>query len=552
MFLADRSILVSDPHSKEFSVFGEAHCFVPDDGWLNSREIFFSTYQSLAEDANRIGAFRNLPQDFFDLIVIDECHRGSANEDSNWRVILDYFTQATQLGLTATPKRDDNANTYDYFRKLLYTYSLKQGIEDGFLSPYIVHRVVSNVDATGFQPQEGQLDDDGKLIPNELFMTNDFENSLSYLPRTKIVAKHLYEFMLKNGRFDKTIVFCVNQNHADDFRRELSNLNADLVKHEPNYIVRIVSEEGDIGKGHLDKFMDIDTDVPVVVTTSRLLSTGVDVQTCKNVVIFREINTITEFKQIVGRGTRVREDKGKMFFTILDYTGAAIRNFADPEFDGEPAEIEDEEEGNIGGNTGGGGGAGGGEGRQKYRISEGTATIVTESVNIVGTDGRLRTIQFTQFAKEQIIEILPTVAELKTQWSEGESRQKIIDTLEEHGISMEQLIDITNMKDADPFDLLCFVAYNIKPITRKQRAELLQRNKPDFFANYSDKAKEVLNMILDKYVEYGFNQLRPDIISVEPISQKGNAVEIINLFGNMEAFKKSIEQLQKLLYSEAA
>ncbi len=443
-----------------------------------------------------------------------------------------------------------------------YTYSLKQGIEDGFLSPYIVHRVVSNVDATGFQPQEGQVDDDGKLIPNELFMTNDFENSLSYLPRTKIVAKHLYEFMLKNGRFDKTIVFCVNQKHADDFRRELSNLNADLVKQEPNYIVRIVSEEGDIGKGHLDKFMDIDTVVPVVVTTSRLLSTGVDVQTCKNVVIFREINTMTEFKQIVGRGTRVREDKGKMFFTILDYTGAATRQFADSEFDDDPAyvveesenngEDNEEEGGNTGGNTGGGGGTGGGEGRQKYRISEGVATIVTELVQIVGTDGKLRTVQFTQFAKEQIIEILPTVAELKTQWSQAESRQKIIDTLEEHGISMEQLIDITNMKDADPFDLLCFVAYNIKPITRKQRAELLQRNKPDFFANYSDKAKEVLNMILDKYVEYGFNQLRPDIISVEPISQKGNAVEIIKSFGNVENFKKSIEQLQNLLYSEAA
>ena len=325
LFLADRSILVSDPHAKDFALFGDARCLVPDEGLPSSREIYFSTYQSLAEDSNRVGAFRSLPGDFFDLIVIDECHRGSATDDSNWRVILNYFNQSVQLGLTATPLRDDNKDTYAYFGNPLYTYNLRQGIEDGFLAPYIVHRIVTEADATGWRPQEGLRDSRGEIIPDGVYATPDFENSLSLLPRTKAVAKHLYDFMLKNGRFDKTIIFCVDQEHADQLRREISNLNADLVRQYPDYAVRIVSEEGDIGKGHLGKFMDIEEPIPVIATTSRLLSTGVDVPTCKNIVLFRMVNSMTEFKQIIGRGTRVRDDKQKLFFTILDYTGSADR-----------------------------------------------------------------------------------------------------------------------------------------------------------------------------------------------------------------------------------
>ena len=348
LFIADRNVLVNDPHSKDFAIFGEARCLVPEEGLPSSREIYFSTYQSLAEDENRVGAFRKLPKDFFDLIVIDECHRGSANDDSNWRVILEYFDQSVQLGLTATPLRDDNKDTYKYFNNPLYTYSLKQGIEDGFLAPYIVHRIVSEPDAIGWRPQDGQVDDNGELIPDAIYTTSDFENTLSYLPRTKAVVKHLNDFMVKNGRFDKTIVFCVNQEHADHFRREFSNLNSDLVIQYPDYVVRIVADEKEIGKGHLGRFMDIDEPIPVVVTTSRLLSTGVDVQTCKNIVLFRNVNSPTEFKQIIGRGTRVREDKEKLFFTILDYTGSATRNFADPDFDGEPPLITEVEIDNNG------------------------------------------------------------------------------------------------------------------------------------------------------------------------------------------------------------
>jgi len=654
LFLADRSILVTDPHAKDFAVFGDARCLVPEEGLPSSREIYFSTYQSLAEDNNRVGAFRNLPRDFFDLIVIDECHRGSAADDSNWRIILDYFQPAVHLGLTATPLRDDNKDTYAYFGNPLYTYSLKQGIEDGFLAPYLVHRVVTEIDATGFRPEEGQRDDFGELIPDGIYTTPDFENSLSYLPRTKAVAKHLYNYMVKNGRFDKTIVFCVNQEHADqfrrefsnlnkdlvqqypdyvvrivseegdigkghlskfmdidepipvvvttskllstgvdvptcknivifrmvnsmtEFRREFSNLNKDLVQQYPDYVVRIVSEEGDIGKGHLSKFMDIDEPIPVVVTTSKLLSTGVDVPTCKNIVIFRMVNSMTEFKQIVGRGTRVREDKEKLFFTILDYTGSATRNFADPDFDGEPPLItEDEIDGD--GNIINGGEwipnpptdepgdweedegtnnppleGEGGEIRRKYYISEGEVSIVGESVQILDASGKLRTIQFTQYAKEQIKTIFPSVNDFRSKWNDLQKRQHILDELENIGISIDQLMEITKQQEADPFDLICFVAFDLKPLTRKQRAELLKKNKPDFFAEYSDKAKQVLNMILEKYVEYGLNQIRPDIISVEPIAQQGNPIEIVNEFGGIDQFKKAIEELQILLYDNAA
>lgn len=570
LFIADRSILITDPHAKDFSVFGDARCLVPDEGLPSSREIYFSTYQSLAEDENRVGAFRKLPRDFFDLIVIDECHRGSSSDESNWRIILDYFSTSVKLGLTATPLRDDNIDTYAYFGNPLYTYSLKQGIEDGFLAPYIVHRIVTEPDATGFRPQEGQLDANGELIPDEIYSTPDFENTLSYLPRTKAVAKHLYDFMVKNGRFDKTIVFCVNQEHADHFRRELSNLNSDLVIQYPDYIVRIVSDEKEVGKGHLGKFMDIDEPIPVVVTTSRLLSTGVDVQTCKNIVLFRIVNSKTEFKQIIGRGTRVREDKEKLFFTILDYTGTATRNFADPDFDGEPPLITEEEidsdgetipgtetviseppqtdEGIISDPT-----TPDGEGgkRKKYYITEGEVDIVSESVQIHGADGKLRTIQFTQYAKEQIMTLFPSANELRSKWSNVEERQQIIVELENNGISIEQLMEITKQKEADPFDLLCFVAYNLKPKTRKQRAELLQKNKPDFFSLYSEKAQHVLKMILEKYVDFGLNQIRPDIISAEPIRQEGNEIEIVNEFGGMERFKKAVAQLQVMLYEAA-
>ena len=572
LFLADRSVLVTDPHAKDFAIFGDARCLVPEEGLTSSREIYFSTYQSLAEDGNRIGAFRNLPRDFFDLIVVDECHRGSASDDSNWRVILDYFHTAVKLGLTATPLRDDNIDTYKYFGNPLYEYSLKQGIEDGFLAPYIVHRVITNIDATGFEPELGQVDDYGNEIPEGLYTTPDFERTLSILPRTKTVAKHLFEFMQKNGRYDKTIVFCVNQEHADHFRREISNLNRDLVQQYPDYAVRIVSEEGDVGKGHLSRFMDIDENVPIIVTTSKLLSTGVDVPTCKNIVIFRTINSTTEFKQIIGRGTRVREDKEKLFFTILDYTGSATRQFADPDFDGMPPLITEEEiddNGNVvditewqpensedetnteqpeterGENyetpT---------EPKKKFYLSEGVeVTIAVETVQMRDANGKLRTVQFNQYAKEQITMLFSSINEFRNKWNNLKEREKILTELENKGISIEQLTDISKQKDSDLFDLICFVAYDLKPLTRKQRADLLLKNKTDFFANYSAKAREVLELIVEKYIDFGLSQIKPNIVLSPPISQLGSPIEIAKEFGGIEQLQRAIEELQVLLYA---
>ena len=571
LFLADRSVLVDDPHAKDFSAFGDARCLIPEEGLLKGREVYFSTYQSLAEDGSRAGAFREFSRDYFDLVVIDECHRGSATDNSNWRMILNYFNRAIHLGLTATPLQNDNVDTYAYFGNPLYQYSLKQGIEDGFLAPYILHNIVPDVDATGWRPQAGQKDARGQLIPDGIYTTPDFETRLSFLPRTEAVAKHLYDHMVRHGRFDKTIVFCVNQHHASHMRQELNNLNSDLVKEYPNYVVRIVADEGNTGKGMLDEFMDVDKDVPVIVTTSRLLSTGVDIPTCKNIVLFRQINTPSEFKQIIGRGTRVREDKTKLFFTILDYTGSAYRNFADKDFDGFPPMITNEEMDDNGDRIEGSyneefpdppdpkdwediGEPEENEirpvsGTRKYYITEGKVTIINESVHILDNSGKLRTVQFTQYAKDTITEMFPTPEAFKSKWEDLGHRPHILKQLENHGIDLEHLKEVFNQKALDPFDLLCYVAFNLKPLTRKQRAERLKNNKPDLFAEYSEKAREVIDLIINKYVELGWNQLKPEVIQVEPIASKGNALEIANEFGGVEKLQLAIDRIQKWLYA---
>ncbi len=572
LFLADRSILVSDPHAKDFAVFADARCLVPEDGPVTSREIYFSTYQSLAEDDSRLGNFRKFPRDFFDLIVIDECHRGSASDESNWRQILDYFHTSVQLGLTATPLREDNRDTYAYFGNPLYTYSLKQGIEDGFLAPYVVHYVTPSTDTQhGWRPQAGQTDKYGNEITDGVYTTPDFENSLSLLPRTRAVAKHLHELMkTQKGRMDKTIVFCVNQEHADQMRRELNNLNADLTRQNPNYVVRIVSEEGDIGKGHLSNFMDIDEIFPVIVTTSKLMSTGIDVPTCKNIVLFRQVNAMTEFKQIVGRGTRVREDKGKLFFRLIDYAGSANRQFADPEFDGEPPRITAEEI-NLDGQTVEGSfvtevedldlppelnptdfadfdpASEPGTGRQKFYVDEGEVTIAAESVHILDQYGKLRTVQFTQYAKEQVTTLFTDAEAFKQAWLNLQSRSEILETLENSGISLDQLADLTKLRDADYFDLLCHVAYGMQPLTRRQRADRLK--KAEHLTSYSQKAQEILELIIDKYVEFGTNELTPGILQVHPLSEKGNVTELVGEFGGVTEFKKALSLLQELLYA---
>ncbi|TYZ12715.1 DEAD/DEAH box helicase [Hymenobacter lutimineralis] len=574
LFLADRSVLVDEPHAKDFALFGDARCLLSEDGPTTSREIYFALYQGLAEDDNRDGLFRKFPRDFFDLIVIDECHRGSASEDSSWRRILDYFAPAVKLGLTATPLREDNKDTYQYFGDPLYTYSLRQGIEDGFLAPYIVHRVVTDVDARGWRPQAGQTDREGALIPDREYHTEDFEQTVAYLPRTKAVAQHLTEFLRKNGRFDKTIVFCHDQPHADEFRREFNNLNTDLTRQHPNYCVRITSDEGDVGKGFLSDFMDIEKEIPVVVTTSKLLSTGVDIPTCRNVVIFRLVNSMTEFKQIVGRGTRIREDKQKLFFTILDYTGSATSKFADPEFDGVPPlltqEEIDEQGRQIAGSfeefpdpdqgededdddqDNGNGGGGGGGGRRKFHVDEGQAAVVNEAVHMLDSQGQLRTVQFTQYAKEEITTMFTSAGELRAAWSDLHQREHILQLLEAKGIELDQLADFVGKPEADPFDVLCYVAFDLKPRTRRERAAWVRQHKAEFFSRHSAQAREILEQILKKYEEIGPSQVSPEIVSVPPLTQYGNAAEIAAHFGGVGKLVQAVDEMQQILYAEDA
>jgi type I restriction enzyme R subunit len=350
LFLADRNVLVDDPKDKTFAPFGDARFKIEGGEISKSREMYFAIYQAIAKDERRPGLYKSYPRDFFDLIIVDECHRGAARDESNWREILEYFEPAYQLGMTATPLREDNRDTYRYFGDPIYTYSLKQGIEDGFLAPYRVHRVVTELDAAGWRPSKGEVDRYGREIPDAEYTTQDFERIIALRARTEAIARHLTDFMKRTDRFGKTIVFCVNQEHADDMRRALNNLNADLTAQHPDYVARVTADEGTIGRGYLGRFQELETTQPIILTTSQLLTTGVDAPTCKNVVLARVVNSMTEFKQIIGRGTRLREDYGKLFFNIIDYTGSATRQFADPNFDGFPEvehEVTVDEKGNV-------------------------------------------------------------------------------------------------------------------------------------------------------------------------------------------------------------
>lgn len=573
LYLADRNILVDDPKDKTFASMGDARIKIEGEA-IKSREVYFSTYQAIAKDERRPGLYKQYPRDFFDLIVVDECHRGSAKDESNWREILEYFEPAFQIGMTATPLRKDNRDTYRYFGNPIYTYSLKQGIDDGFLAPYRVHRVVSSVDATGWRPTKGEKDKHGREIPDGVYGTGDFERIISFKSRTEAVAKHLSDYLMKTDRFAKTIVFCVDQEHAEDMRKALNNWNLDLVQQYPDYVCRVVSDEGDIGRGHLDRFLELETRTPVILTTSQLLTTGVDAQTCKNIVLFKVINSMVDFKQIIGRGTRVREDYGKLFFTILDYTGSATRMFADPDFDGEPALITEEEIDNEGNSLEGkykelqekeiqkDSGASSREPPKlsddsegvpkKYYVSGGVVEIVADVVYELDSDGkRLSPIKFTDYTLKQVRSMYTSSADLRSKWSDGEQRRQILSLLEEKGITIEHLANATKRFDADPFDLLCHVAYNAPIRTRKERAERLRMDKKDFFDRFGKEARQILNEVLDKYIEYGTEQLADtNILKVPPISLHGNLMEISELFGGPSALRNSLGELQALLYSE--
>ena len=582
LFLADRNILIDDPKDKTFLPFGDARHKIENGVVTLGRDIYFAIYQAIAEDENRPGLYREFPSDFFDLIIVDECHRGAARDESAWRTVLNYFTLATQLGLTATPKRDDNIDTYDYFGNPLYTYSLKQGIDDGFLAPYRVHRIISEWDAAGWRPSQTDLDRFGRAIPDDEYQTKDFERVIALRARTEAIARHLTDFLKKTDRFAKTLVFCVDQEHADEMRRALTNLNTDLVQRYPDYVCRVTSNEGHIGRGHLSRFQELETVSPVILTTSQMLTTGVNAQTVKNVVLARVIGSMTEFKQIIGRGTRLREDYGKLFFNILDYTGSATALFADPGFDGDPAliveetmdsdgqtvagtetvvqaedtpaDIVAETSANYDPNTSGSPNTprtGGPEPRRKFYFDGGQVEITAHLVYELHPDGtQLRVVRFTDYTAERVRAMSPSAADLRSRWSDPEQRSLILSALEERGIDFSELAAATGQPDADPFDLLCHVAFNAPLHTRRERADRLRCEQADFFLQYGPDARAILSDLLEKYAEHGTAQFRlPDVLHVPPISNYGNTMEVAKLFGGAEKLRTAVTKLQTLLYA---
>lgn len=568
LYLADRNILVDQPKDGIFAVFGDARYKIESGEVVHSREIYFALYQALAEDERREGLFREYSPDYFDLIIVDECHRGSAKDESSWRSILEYFEPAYQLGMTATPLRNDNIDTYRYFGNPIYTYSLRQGIEDGFLAPYRVHRIITEWDAAGWRPSREELDRYGREIPDDEYQTKDFERVVALRARTEAIARNLAEFMKKTDRFAKTIVFCVDQEHASEMRQALYNLNGDLTTQYPDYVCRVTADEGDIGKGHLSRFQDVDTKTPAILTTSQLLTTGVDAPTCKNVVLARVIGSMTEFKQIIGRGTRVRDDYGKLWFNILDYAGSATEKFADSEFDGEPAWIsespidgagptlppEEPGSGAIRDETGIGGGTiydPPTDERSKYYFDGGQVTIAAHLVYELDPQGKqLRTVRYTDYAGEKVRDLVLSSHKLREIWANLTKRRQLIEQLEERGITFADLAEQIGQPEADPFDLLCHIAFNAPLRTRRERAQRLRSERKDLFEKYGPEARQVLDELLEKYAEHGDAQFKlPDVLHIPPISEHGKPAEIIQLFGGVDQLRDAVNELQSELYA---
>ena len=549
LYLSDRTILVDDPMNKEFAAFGEARHRIAQGEVVKSREIYFALYQSIGPRENNSGIYREYTADFFDLIIVDECHRGSAQDESLWRSVLEYFEPAVQLGMTATPLHEETRNTYQYFGDPVYTYTLKQGIEDGFLAPFRVRHVQTTADAEGWQPDPGQTDRHGKRIPERLYDTEDFDKTLVLRPRTEAIAQNLTD-CLKEDPYAKTIVFCVNQEHADTMREILSNLNTEHVQRYPDYVSRITADEGDYGRERLSRFQDIEDNSVTIVTTSKLLTTGVDAPTVKNIAIVRGVGSMVEFKQMIGRGTRVCEEYNKFTFNIIDYTGTSFKHFADPDFDGEPIDedekvIETDDKKGRGKSTGPTIHSSTG---RKFYVDEGTVMIAEEGVYIVNPDGSEQRKTYIEYAGGQIYSLYESESELREKWVDQKSRSEIVEGLKRIGIENELLAKELKFSDADPFDLFCHVAFGVPLRTREQRSQRV-RTDTDFLNQYTPLGQFVLGSLLDKYSQHGPDELKiPDALHIPPISEYGNIPEILKMFGGPDQLRKAVEELQKLLY----
>ena len=598
LFLADRNVLIDQTMVNDFRPFGEAMAKLSTGAKTIERadgtsvtlptainatrridtayEIYLGLYQAITGPEDRQKLFREFSPGFFDLIVIDECHRGSAAEDSAWREILEYFSAATQIGMTATPKETKYVSNIEYFGDPVYSYSLKQGIGDGFLAPYKVIKVHIDHDVQGYRPGLGQVDRSGKIIDDRIYNQKDFDRTLVLDDRTKLVAAKVSEFLRESGdRFQKTIIFCVDEEHAARMRQALVNENKDLCDVNERYVMRITGSDTE-GQAQLSNFIDPESKYPVVVTTSRLLSTGVDAQTCRLIVLDRPVGSMTEFKQIIGRGTRVHEDTHKFYFTIIDFRQATT-HFADPTFDGDPVQIyepgpadpiappdnapplDDDGEplpetpgldetivdGAVDTSSGGDGSK-----RQKVYVDGVGATIVAERVEYLDEEGKLVTESLRDFTKNALARRFASLDAFLKRWNAAERKQSILDELAEEGVPLEQLLDEVG-KDLDPFDLICHIAFDRQPLTRRERAENVRKR--DVFTKYGPQARAVLEALLTKYSDEGVLDLEdPNVLKISPFDRMGTPLQLVKQFGGLANFQHAVQQLQSSIYQGAA
>lgn len=561
LFLADLNILIDQTKTNDFKPFGSAMTKIKKRQVDKSYEIYLCLYQAVTGTEEEKNIYKQFSPEFFDLIVVDECHRGSAAEDSRWREVLEYFSSATQIGLTATPKETKEVSNIDYFGKPIYTYSLKQGIEDGYLAPYKVVRIDIDKDLDGWQPRPGELDKYNRLIEDRVFTQKDINRTLVLENRDFLVAKKITEFLKATNRFDKTIVFCEDIDHAERMRVALINENSDLVAQNRKYVMRITGDEKE-GKAELDNFILPESQYPVIVTTSKLMSTGVDAQTCKLIVLDRNIGSMTEFKQIIGRGTRINDDFDKFYFTIMDFK-KATKLFIDPAFDGDPVQIYEPKTGESPVPPDDGRSVlGDSEGeviidppvesrqkRIKYAPKNVEVSILAERVQYYGKDGKLITESIKDYTRKTVHQEFSSLDNFLKRWSAAQQKQAIIQELNEQGILLEALADEVG-QDFDPFDLICHVAFDQPPVSRRDRAQKVRQ--ANYFTKYSEPVRAVLNALLDKYADEGIENIEDiSVLKVQPISLLGTPMEIIKLFGDKQKYLAALQKLKNELYNIA-
>lgn len=567
LFLADRNILVDQTRTNDFKPFGPAMTKITNRQANKAFEIYLSLYQAVTGNEEEKNIYKQFSPDFFDLIVIDECHRGSAAEDSAWREILDYFSGATHVGLTATPKETKEVSNIHYFGEPVYTYSLRQGIDDGFLAPYKVVRIDIDKDLQGWRPSQGQTDKNGNLIEDRIYNQKDFDRTLVLEKRTELVARKITEFLKATDPYAKTIVFCEDIDHAERMRQALTNLNPERIAENRKYVMRITGDEQE-GKAELDNFIDPESRYPVIATTSKLMTTGVDAQTCKLIVLDQRIQSVTEFKQIIGRGTRINEDYDKFWFTIMDFK-KATEIFARPDFDGDPVQIyepigeespvppdEEPPEGEplapdvepeppLLPETPG-------EKRTKYVVGgEVTVYVVAERVQYYGPDGKLITESLKDYTVKAVRKEYASLDDFLRRWTMAEKKQVIIEELEAQGVLFDALSEEIERKSGkvfDPFDLVCYIAFDRPALSRKERVERLKKR--DIFGKYGDHARKVLDALLQKYADAGLSSIEKiSILNIDPFRSFGTPVQIISEFGGRDAYMHALNELENALFA---